>query len=413
MDPAPPTPDAGALPPDRLKLARSSHLLSGDPLRGLALLSVIAYHTASATLFLRTGGQDFPASFGAAGRVVMEGTAQAIFVFFSLSAYLLGRPFVAAAMGHRPWPDLGVYALRRAARILPAFWVACALVLVLYGMQDSTHRQLLAMVTLLQVYDPGAVSVPLGHAWSLDVEAVFYVVLPLGAVACAALAGQVSGAARKAAVATAVVLVVVLAGYALTDVGMDPTPAVHSPLGLLRAFAPGILLAVLDVHYGQRLVGWRHGRAVAFALLTGGLLLTYGGLVAVDNFTQGAVWIGTVAGGLLVAGVLLLQRTTGRVWRLIDNPATQWFGERSYSVFLLHGIATVELRSLYEDRGSTPALGALIGFGPIVLASCAGAYFLHRVVEVPFRTWAHKVRRTGAPLGASGAPVLPGVGGKG
>jgi peptidoglycan/LPS O-acetylase OafA/YrhL len=45
-------------------------------------------------------------------------------MFFVLSGFLLARPFWQALDEGKPLPSLKIYALRRAARILPGFWLA-------------------------------------------------------------------------------------------------------------------------------------------------------------------------------------------------------------------------------------------------------------------------------------------------
>src|SRR4051812_8429119 len=80
-----------------------------DGLRALAALSVLAYHSLLAT-----------AGLGAASGALHFGVP----VFFVLSGLLLYRPFVAARMDGAPPPRLRSYAVRRAARIVPAYWTA-------------------------------------------------------------------------------------------------------------------------------------------------------------------------------------------------------------------------------------------------------------------------------------------------
>src|SRR6185295_16799069 len=47
-------------------------------------------------------------------------------LFFVLSGFLLFRPWVRAALTGAPGPRVGHYLLRRAARILPAYYLAVA-----------------------------------------------------------------------------------------------------------------------------------------------------------------------------------------------------------------------------------------------------------------------------------------------
>ena len=98
-----------------------------------------------------------------------------------LSAFLLYRPFVRARLDGRPPVKVWRYARRRALRILPAYWVA---VLTL-GLLDSAHTpgvfgdQWWVYWGLLQSWSKETIISGVGVAWSLSVEAAFYVLLPL------------------------------------------------------------------------------------------------------------------------------------------------------------------------------------------------------------------------------------------
>ena len=85
-----------------------------DLLRTLACLLVVAYH-------LRTV---LGVSFGPANRLI-EGGDAGVFIFFVLSGYLLYRPFVRGEV------DLVSYGIKRAARILPGYFVALVSLIIL------------------------------------------------------------------------------------------------------------------------------------------------------------------------------------------------------------------------------------------------------------------------------------------
>ena len=53
--------------------------------------------------------------------------------FFAISGYLVGGPWVRAALGLAPAPRVGRYAARRLRRIVPAFWVVLAAAARLLG----------------------------------------------------------------------------------------------------------------------------------------------------------------------------------------------------------------------------------------------------------------------------------------
>src|SRR6478736_1269037 len=95
-----------------------SHRLSGlDGLRGLAALAVVCLHVWMYTEAHRAGRSDLVDAVVGEFRV-------AVGLFFVLSGFLLARPWIAAARGERPMPSLGRFALRRIARVVPAYWLA-------------------------------------------------------------------------------------------------------------------------------------------------------------------------------------------------------------------------------------------------------------------------------------------------
>src|SRR4051812_3160818 len=124
------------------------------------------------------------------GSAVLSGGFLAVDLFFVLSAFVLTLP-TARTGAFGSWRD---YALRRAARILPAYYVALAVGLVLFhplagpvaDQRPPTADALLAHVSFLQVearlipgYE-GALGFRVDPVlWTLSVEVAFYVALPL------------------------------------------------------------------------------------------------------------------------------------------------------------------------------------------------------------------------------------------
>ena len=82
-------------------------------------------------------------------------------VFFSLSGYLLYRPFLERSV------DLSAYAIRRLFRIFPAYLFATI------GIAVLANREVKVADTLTMDHSLIAV------AWTLKIEVVFYTALPL------------------------------------------------------------------------------------------------------------------------------------------------------------------------------------------------------------------------------------------
>ena len=90
-----------------------------DGLRGLAALSVLGYHAwLYTTPRVSTGARDSTWEY------VVGEMRLGLVLFFVLSGFLLYGPWIAAALGERPRPALWGYLRRRAARVLPAYYLA-------------------------------------------------------------------------------------------------------------------------------------------------------------------------------------------------------------------------------------------------------------------------------------------------
>ena len=88
-----------------------------DGLRGLAAVGVVLLH-----VWIYTGA-NAPDKSLTMDRWMGE-LRLCVLLFFVLSGFLLALPWIAAARGEREAPRLGSYIARRAARIVPAYWLA-------------------------------------------------------------------------------------------------------------------------------------------------------------------------------------------------------------------------------------------------------------------------------------------------
>jgi peptidoglycan/LPS O-acetylase OafA/YrhL len=341
-------------------------------------------------------GRDPAATFGATtGQyAILTGGHAGLDLFLALSAYLLGRPFLAWALGDRR-PGLGRFAIRRALRILPTFWAVCALVVlwlvVLRGAPLDAERTLRTL-TLTHGLQWGW-AVTLEQAWSVRVEALGYLLLPLlGAVWF--LAGRLLGRAGVvlALLATAVAAV----AWALTHLAaIDAGPSVQ-----LWLFLPGLAAALVesDPRLRERLAS--AGRRTALSIAGVGLVLLLAGLPVGFEVGRGLLDGGSEpadAGRAQLVAQMVLQATgaamvliglLAREWQggappvgLASAPM-RWLGGRSYSFYLLHYavIGALLPHVLPGQRG-------LIGFVALgvvaFVVTLALTVVLHRTVERP------------------------------
>lgn len=104
-------------------------------------------------------------------------------IFFVVSGFLIYRPFVAKRFEQQRAPEIEPYAIRRALRIVPAYWVALVIVTLVLGLQATvfTPSGIVTYFGFLQVYDIGTVIGGIGQAWTLCIEVSFYLALPVWA----------------------------------------------------------------------------------------------------------------------------------------------------------------------------------------------------------------------------------------
>ena len=242
-----------------------------------------------------------------AGNGELAGLKNGVMLFFALSGYLLYRPFVTGSV------DLGRYGLARTARILPAYVVALVGLTLVTGDRSFADHPLTYLL-FLQNYDPGLWQGFLGVSWSLALEVLFYLTLPLIAWA---VAGR---ATRLLALATASFAGGLLAIVAA--VVLDPFPDRRMVTTLypfmIWAFVPGMLVAQ------------RSGRSELrspIALVAGIALLVVG-----TSAPWASIDLPSAFGAFLVIGwVVAAAPDLGRLTPLAGAAAAI-----SYSVYLWH-----------------------------------------------------------------------------
>lgn len=264
-------------------------------------------------------------------------------LFFALSGFLLYRPWARWARGARRPPGARRYLLRRAVRILPAYWVALAAVLMTTA-RDTGTTDIAQHLTLTQVYG-GKLVDGFTQTWSLATEASFYVALPLLAVALHRITGL---RAELAALAGLAVVSPVWAAVAAT--GALPDLAGTWLPGHLDWFVVGMALAVLMAEIEAKPSGWAARRAAELGRYPGtvlGLAAAAAWLVATP--LAGPRTLAPVSPGesavkevlyaviaALVVGAAVVARADSRTARILSGPTASYLGRVSYGIFLWH-----------------------------------------------------------------------------
>ena len=364
--------------------AKAGRFIAGDPLRALACLGILVWHViVNAAALTPPAGVSpyYQAELGFLGRPLYN-LSFSVWLFFALSGFLIGGPFVRAIVrgGDRP-PRVMPYLRNRVLRIVPAFWAFLTLTILVAGTEGDGARHIAAFYGFVHIYSYGPFAERMVQAWTLDVEAVFYVAVPLLLLPIASLLRNRWTPSRRAAVIVAGCAVAAAASLAMGErFGISGRTLPASAW----AFTPGIALAALEPLIRPRVEGRASARSLGWLSLGAaiGAFLAASYLVSfASNVGQNALALITI--GCLLAAPLLLQWSTGTTTRLLDNRVLRWVGKRAYGIYLAHVLVIHELRHMTATLPSERA--ALVTTLPLVLAiSLALGAFSYRFVERPF-----------------------------
>lgn len=415
--------------------SRGARLVGIEGLRALAATSVLVYHA-----WLYSSPNGAPAAAGPL-RYVIPDLAFGVTLFFTLSGFLLFRPFASAIIRGEPLPRARSYLRNRALRIFPAYWVILLLAALVFQSvltRDSSGAlrngglfevgRLIPDLLLIQHYDPDTVVTGIGPAWSLAVEIVFYLALPLLVLLAVRLARRASGRRGRqfATLAPAALLLAVgLGGKAAAAYIVPPIHAFdgweadwHSVLErsfLCQAdlFAFGMALAVVRTESEDGLLRLpRRWRAAAAA----GALFCYLVTAKFTHFSEHMSYspfntLIALGCALLLALVVLPAKHAGRpglLVRFLETRPVIAVGLASYSIFLWHEPL---IRWMAAHDLTAAWTGGLL-WNVLTLGAFTGALsaLTYRFVEAPAlrlksRRRPHRLESRPNPPAAEGSPT--------
>ena len=336
-------------------------------------------------------------------------------VFFAISGFLLYQPFV-RARDEGSKLALKPYFLRRAARIIPAYWAALIVIGLITGNDHVftwsgfvNYFMFGEIWTTLDVsrlidpkpYDPLKVSLtssfsiinnnPVPVAWTLCVEVFFYLMLPAWAWLLAKLTSARRRPIRTELIVIAVVMVLSLAykAWVISTVSeWEYESWLMIPPATIDTFMVGMALACLSVRASRH--GWPKlfaavGRRAGVCWLLA--LAAYAALCLIEAQWQWrADRIESVAGleardffatltfawseaRILIVALLLAPAVVGAVKvkgiaRVLTSKAVVWIGLVSYGLYLWHMFV---LHQVVDQFGWSPVQVVAV---PFVAAGC-------------------------------------------
>ena len=387
-------------------------------LRGVAALYVFVFHLA---VVLGLGAGSATSFVRYLTLRVSPTPMPAVVVFFVVSGFVLYRPFALARLTGRPRDSFGGYALRRAARIVPGYWVALTVAALVLGRgYVFTPLGLVHYYGFTQSYSPVAFGRGLPQAWTLDIDVVFYALLPLAVIA----AGRRPFSSRREFLDTELGICAAL--YVLSTIwqvgllrsGLAARQILVLGLsfpGALDMLAIGMALAAISVAYAEEPDGpvrdaiGRYPWAL-WLVAVGAYWLTGSAptLLGPRHLELALMTVKEARNLMILLMVLPLVFGLGRGGSLraaLTSPIPRYLNTICFGFYLWHGPVLDAMVSLHVRR----TLGA-VPFAVIALAcSLALGSASWYLIERPAQRWARRriARPDPQPVGTPGVDVTP------
>lgn len=401
-----------------------------DGIRAFACLSVILHHLSQrlAMPAQKHWLQEMQS-------VVLLGNS-GVSLFFVLSGFLLSFPFWKAYLEHEAYPSIRTYALRRAARIMPGFYVSFLVCLLLVWRLDIhtefLWRRIITGLTFTTgfhytTFFPSELN---GPFWSISFEVFCYMLMPLFMALLFRLGKRRSFG--KAILFWVIVFGLILAANSLVHQWFTPDENSrgwqfgliggakywmprYNPVGFFGHFSIGILTAGVTAALMQR--GPAIGRLRSLGLfdavgaaalgLAGLLLWRMRHLDEFDfSFQQQPYYFPAYA--ILFGIVLMSAPFSLRLGRWLDNRFFRFTAKISFGLYIWHYliITLIERYGIMDYRHSgINDVWRWLGISVSVVAiSYVVATLSYYVIEQPFINWSrgkpiYRRKRTDAPSG--------------
>jgi len=291
-------------------------------------------------------------------------------LFFVLSGFLIGTIALAAFEAAADGAVLRDFLARRWLRTLPNYYLFLALNAALALWLGGGGFELSYLVFLQNLFWP--TSAFFAESWSLAVEEIFYLLLPLILLLVA----------RRSRIPRRLLQALVLALLAFTVLRLAYVAILDPAFHAVVRKAAGLRLDSLM--YGV-IAAWLNRHARAAFLARRRLLLALGlGVVIVSVRSvvvlapQSALAASAALAGVSLGAAMTLPFLSS--WRTAPAPVRavfEWSSQISYSLYLCH----LPVSRLLQHFGAPQGLGGLILF---VAVSCAVATGVRHAYERPF-----------------------------
>ncbi|GAE35951.1 acyltransferase family protein [Halalkalibacter akibai] len=407
-----------------------SYLSGADGIRAIACLAVIFHH-----LTQRLSMHDQTTVIQESQAFLLVGNA-GVSVFFVLSGFLLSLPFWKRYLGDGQFPEMGQYVFRRAARIVPGFYVAFMIsTLLAFLWQIPTDYQLIRILTGLTFTSgfhyntlfPSEINGPL---WSISFEVFCYLLMPIFMLGLFFLGKRRSF--RKAITYWVGVVLFIVCLNQLIHLFLTPDNIQrgweygliggakywmpnYNPIGFFGQFAFGIIASAITIKL------FLESKAIEVFKRKGGFdVISFIGLAVSFYFLWHMRHLGDFSFSLqnqpyyfpiypiLVA--VTLSTVPHSLWfgKLLDNRVLRFTAKVSFGLYIWHYLVITVVERFwvtdYYYMGLADFNSWLLVSSVILVTSYVVATLSFYLVEKPVLDWSHRKRFPGRRI-----QDLPGV----
>ncbi len=323
-------------------MTRKIPVLNG--LRGIAIISVFFWHLRADGLKLADWSDPvhiFP-------YFILSNSFQGVALFFVLSAMVLYLPYAAGEREMRTKADIWAFYKRRAARLLPLYYLSVLLSMI-YMRPPGSAGQLLhdffLMGTATYVFKESTFMPGYNFVlWTLGIEIWFSILMPLLIIGIRKMGMvRVTAALFVSAFSCRLLGILLIQARVYRMFDGSVTPILDHLLCRLDDFAAGMLLAYAYVHHRHR---FSHAAVLPLGF---GLMMT--AFVVRSCAKAGLLHIFSLpfANTLLAAGLFLmighLLTRKSLLTRLLTWSPLQMIGLMCYSLYVWHLMAMYSLKA--------------------------------------------------------------------
>ncbi|MGV4792989.1 acyltransferase family protein [Rhizobium sp. F40D2] len=334
------------------------HFLTG--IRGCAATAVMATHVAAAFLPNLPYWLEYLLLLGPSG----------VIVFFVISAFSISLSL------ERAFSPVS-YAIKRLFRIAPAYYVMLMVAFSLGGSYWAEHfhakfdtTSLLLHLTFLNWLDVTQANNAIGVEWTLSIEMLFYLLLPL-----------MVNISRKS-LGPLTLLAASLSLLLFLPHAVEPPEAwLWSPIPFSICFVAGVVV----FRYWEICSSWTVFRVGALVPV----VIAAAVALAPQIFEQRILVWTVLTSVLICSGRSLISKL------LFENRIAVYLGKMSYSLYLVHPAAIIVARHFSSGWTATVLT---------ILVTSVGAFALNRWVEVPAKKLGGTLARSSTLMKMGDAP---------